>query len=122
MSSKTYVFVEQKHLYHNTRYFIKSKLKIKCVGGESMTKEKSELVFIDSDEIPRAFKGKVGRKWEELFNQIPEGQSLIVPEEYGTGATIRKAVKDINERLEKETYKTIQRTVDEKLIIYVKRL
>ena len=121
MSSKTYVFVKEKHLYHNKRYFIKDRITIKCVGGENMPEEKPELVFVKTDTIPKMSKGKIGRDWKTLFALIPEGESLIVPEDYGTGATIRSAVKELNKELEEEVYTVTQRTVDEIVTIYVTR-
>lgn len=123
MSSKTYVMVETKPLYGIDRYFIKSKHTIKCLGGENMNEEKSELVFIDNAKVPKALKGKTGRDWNALFEQIPKGKTLIVPESYGTGATVRDAVKNVNKALGKAVYKAFQRTTaNDKVIIYVQRL
>ena len=121
MLSKTYFFVIEKTLYNKKRYFIQSKLKIKCVGGENMPEEKPKLVFIKTSTIPKANKGKTGRDWVELFAQIPKGQSLIIPEEYGTGATIRCAVKNINAELDAEVYAVTQRTVKDETTVYVTR-
>ena len=122
MSSKTYVMVETKPLYGKSRYFVKERYTIKCIGGENMAEEKEQLVFIDNDDVPKALKGKTGRNWKELFMQIPEGKTLIVPESYGTGATIRSAVKDVNKLLKKVTFKAFQRTIGKKTTIYVQRV
>jgi len=121
MSSKEYVFIEKKPLYGKIKYVIKDRIEIKCIGGENMPKEKPELVFIETKAIPRVSKGKVGRDWKELFATIPEGKSAIIPEDYGTGATVRSAVKNINKELETETYTVTQRTVNEVTVIYVSR-
>lgn len=121
MSSKEYIFIEEKPLYNKMGYFVKDRITIKCMGGDKMSKEKSKLVFLETKTIPRATKGKVGRNWKELFATIPEGKSAIIPEDLGTGATIRSAVKNVNEELGTETYTAIQRTVDEVTVIYVSR-
>ena len=86
-----------------------------------MPKENPKLVFVKTSTIPKALKGKTGRDWKALFNQIPEGESLIVPKEYGTGATIRSAVKNLNAELDAEVYAVTQRTVEEKTTVYVSR-
>ena len=122
MSSKTYVFVEEKPLYNRVRYFVKDKIKIICIGGENMPEEKPKLVFVKTATIPKMSKGKTGRNWKELFAQIPEGESLVVPEDYGTGATIKSAVKNINEELKKQVYAVTQRTIGEKVTVYVTRV
>lgn len=114
--------MEEKPLYNKTRYFVVKKLKIKCIGGENMPEEKSKLVFVKTSTIPKMGRGKTGRDWKELFAQIPEGQSLIVPEEYGTGATIRSAVKNINAEFDAEVYAVTQRTVEGTVTVYVTRL
>ena len=114
--------VETKPLYGKLRYFVKERYTIKCIGGEKMAEEKEQLVFIKNADIPKAFKGKTGRDWRKLFEQIPTGETLIVPESYGTGATIRGAVKDVNEQLKKVVFKAFQRTVGKKTTIYVQRL
>ena len=122
MSSKEYVFVKEKRLYNRKRYFIEDKLKITCLGGEKMSKEKPQLVFVETDKIPKTMKGRTGRNWKELFTQIPEKKSLVIPKDMGTGATIRSAVKEVNKELGKAVYSATQRTVDEKTTVYVTRL
>ena len=91
------------------------------MGGENMPKENPKLVFVKTSTIPKALKGKTGRDWKALFTQIPEGESLIVPEECGTGATIRSAVKNLNREFGAEVYAVTQRTVEEKTTVYVSR-
>ena len=122
MSSKEYVFVEEKPLYRRKRYFVKDRIKITCIGGENMPEEKPKLIFVKTDTIPKMSKGKTGRDWVELFSQIPEGKSLVVPENYGTGATVRTAVKNINAEFEAKVYAVTQRTVGEKVTVYVTRI
>ena len=87
-----------------------------------MKNEKDILVFIETAKIPRALKGKSGRDWEALFDVIPYGKSAIIPEVYGKGATIRQAVKRINDKLDVEKYEVTQRTENEKTVIYVSKL
>lgn len=122
MSSKEYVFVEEKHLYSRNRYLVKDRLKITCLGGENMDNEKPQLVFVETTEIPRTTKGRTGRDWKALFARIPEKKSLIITKNIGTGAIIRSAVKDVNRQLGKAVYSATQRTVDEKTTVYVTRL
>ena len=121
MSSKEYVLIEEKPLYNKMRYLVKDRIKIKCIGGENMPKETPKLVFVKTSTIPKALKGKTGRDWKAIFTQIPEGESLIVPEEYGKSATIRCAVKNLNMELDAEVYAVTQRTVEEKTTVYVSR-
>ena len=122
MSSKEYVFVKEKTLYNRKRYLIRDRLKITCLGGENMTKEKPQLVFVETTKIPKTMKGRTRRNWTELFAQIPEKKSLIVTKDIGTGATIRTAVKATNKELGKVVYRATQRTVDEKTTVYVTRV
>jgi len=122
MSSKEYVFVKEKHLYKRKQWYVTDRLKITCLGGEKMDKKKPQLVFVETEKIPKTMKGRTGRNWKELFAQIPEKKSLIITKEMGTGATIRSAVKKINKELGKAVYSTTQRTVDEKTTIYVTKL
>ena len=122
MSSKEYVFIKEKHLYNRKRYFVEDKLKITCLGGEKMSKEKPQLVFVDTAKIPKTMKGRTGRDWKVVFAQIPEKKSLIITKDMGTGATIRSAVKEVNRELGKAVYSATQRTVDKKTTVYVTRL
>lgn len=100
----------------------KKRVKINCLGGEKMTQEKSKFVFVNNTEIPRIVKGRTGKKWKELFAQIPENQSLIITKDIGIEATIRGAVNAVNDELGKVTYRAMRRTVDKKTTIYVTRV
>lgn len=121
MSSKEYVFVMEKPLYRSTRYFVKDKITIKCIGGENMPKEEPKLVFVKTDTIPKMSKGKTGRDWTAIFAKIPDGESLVVPRELASGATVRVAVKNINEELGEKAYTVTQRTVEDETTVYVTR-
>lgn len=98
------------------------KFKIKCVGGENMTEEKTKLIFVETTSIPKMSK-RTGRDWKKLVTQIPEGKSLVVPEdEYGASASVRSAIKKINEELKEKVYAVTQRTVGEITTVYITRL
>lgn len=124
MSSKTYVIIKRKFKYSSVICNIE-RLKIKCIGGENMPEEKEQLVFVDINDIPKTLKGKQGRNWKELFESIPKGKGARIPESYGTGATIRQAVKKVNTALGKQVFKATQRTekVNDKdvAVVYVYR-
>lgn len=122
MDKKNYTIIEETVKYGKPHFIVKDKLTIKCEGGEKMGKEKSEIVFIKTEDIPKVLKGKTGRNWQELFESIPEGQTAIIPESYGTGATVRQAVKQVNAKLGKVTFKATQRTENDKPIVYVIRV
>ena len=115
-------FIKEKRLYSRKQYFIEDRLKITCLGGEKMSKEKPQLVFVDTDKIPKTMKGRTGKDWKAIFAQIPEKKSLIITKDMGTGATARSAVKEVNKELGKAVYSATQRTVDEKTTVYVTRL
>lgn len=119
MSKKTYTFVYKKGL---NRFKIKDKLTICCVGGEKMTKEKDELVFLDSPkQIPKT-KGKTGRGWDSLFSQIPIGKVLVMKKEkFGSAPNIRAQVHNYNS-LHGDVLEATQRTKNEESIIYVTRI
>lgn len=121
LDKKHYTIVEKTFKYNRYYFIVKNKFTINCIGGEKMNKEQDELVFIDVANIPKPLKGKTGRNWEEIFSRISEGQAVIIPESYGTGATIRQAVKSVNEKLKKETYFATQRTENKKTVVYVLR-
>lgn len=122
--------------YYNRRFIngkviIKRVAKIECLGGEKNMVD--EIVFIDTNEIPSVLKGKTGRNWKAIVDSIPKGKSAIIPDSFGKGATVRQAIKKINEEIKKEkniktnTYKVLQRTEkgkDEKetIKVYVTRV
>ena len=122
MSSKEYVFVKQKTLYGRSRFYVVKKMVIVCEGGEKMNKESSKLVFVKTDSIPKQNRGKVGRDWKALFSKIPTGESLVLDKEFASGATVRIAVKTVNDELGEVTYIATQRTDEkEKTLVYVTR-
>lgn len=108
LKAKTYHFYNEKYLYGRKRYFLVGKLKIKCIGGESMN-EKEELVFIEPNDIPRSFK-KTGRNWNSLFDKIPKDKVLVFDTEtYGSVANIRQQAKNYSES-HNNNLKIVQRT------------
>ena len=123
MKAKTYHFYKQKTLYGKKRYFLVDKLRIECIGGESMSEEK-ELVFIKPDEVPRLLRGSAGRDWEELFERIPKGEVAVLDETYGSAPNIRSQVKIYNETYKDAELKVTQRTnkKTEKVTVYVQRV
>lgn len=123
LKSKTYYFVKEKHLYGKKRYFLVDKLRVECVGGDSMS-EKKELVFINPDEVPKLLRGSGGRKWKELFDKIPKNKVLAMDESYGSAPNIRTQVKAYNKEQEDHELKVTQRTNKEtdKVTVYVQRV
>lgn len=123
MKAKTYYSYEQKTLYGKKRYFLVDKLRIECVGGESMSEEK-ELVFIKPDEVPRLLRGSAGRDWEELFERIPKGEVAVLDDTYGSAPNIRTQVKIYNKTHKDTELKVTQRTnkKTEKITVYVQRV
>ena len=123
LKAKTYYFYKQKTLYGKKRYFLVDKLRIECIGGESMSEEK-ELVFIKPDEVPRLLRGSAGRDWEELFERIPKGEVAVLDETYGSAPNIRLQVKIYNETYKDAELKVTQRTnkKTEKVTVYVQRV
>ena len=123
MKAKTYYSYEQKTLYGKKRYFLVDKLRIECVGGESMSEEK-ELVFIKPDEVPRLLRGSAGRDWEELFERIPKGEVAVLDDIYGSAPNIRTQVKIYNKTHKDTELKVTQRTnkKTEKITVYVQRV
>lgn len=123
MKAKTYYSYKQKTLYGKKRYFLVDKLRIECMGGESMSEEK-KLVFIKPDEVPRMFRGSAGRNWEELFKQIPKGEVLVMDETFGSAPNIRGQVKIYNKTHKDAELEVTQRTdkKTEKVTVYVQRV
>jgi len=123
LKAKTYYSYEQKTLYGKKRYFLVDKLRIECVGGESMSEEK-ELVFIKPDEVPRLLRGSAGRDWEELFERIPKGEVAVLDDTYGSAPNIRTQVKIYNKTHKDTELKVTQRTnkKTEKITVYVQRV
>jgi len=99
------------------------KLRIECEGGDSMSEEK-ELVFIKPEDVPRLLRGSAGRNWEELFEQIPKGEVLVMDETYGSAPNIRGQVKLYNKDKKAEVLTVTQRTdkKTEKVTVYVERV
>lgn len=124
MSSKEYVHVVETFKRNKPHYHIVKRIVIKCVGGENLSKEKPQLVFVDQTEIPSLVRGRKSKNWKKLVNQIPEGKAVVVPEDYGSSATARENIKKINKKLGKETFKVTQRTNKntDKITVYIVRL
>lgn len=123
LKAKTYFIYEEKHLYNNKRYFLKDKIKIECIGGDSMNEEK-EIVFLNPDEIPQLTRN-AGRNWSDLFDQIPNGKVLAMTEKkYGSAPNIRAQVAKYNKVKKNGKLKANGRTdkKTETVTIYVQRL
>lgn len=91
-------------------------VKIRCVGGEYMSKEKSQMVFVD--EVPEMHKGgRAGYNIQEMLDKIPQGKAWVVTEgDYPAIATVREWIK----KNAKDKYNAVQRTgKDAKVHLYV---
>lgn len=124
LKAKIYHIYAEKSLYGRKRYFLRDKIRIECIGGDSM-KEKEELVFIEPKDVPRLFRGSKGRNWESLFDRIPKGQVLVLDTEtYGSAPNIRSQVKIYNETQKDAELNVTQRTdmKTDKVIVYVQRV
>lgn len=124
LKSKTYHFYKEKSLYRGKQYFLVNKLRIECIGGESMTEE-NKLVFLEPEDIPRLLRGSQGRNWVELFDKIPEGKVLAMNvEDYGSSPNIRTQAKLYNKDKNKKVLKATQRTdkKTEEITVYVQRI
>ena len=100
------------------------KIRIECIGGDSMSEE-NELVFLEPEDIPRLMRGALGRNWDKLFDKIPENKVLAMDTEtYGSAPNIRMKAKQYNEDAKKEVLKMTQRTdkETEKVVVYVMRV
>lgn len=122
LSEKNYTFVYAKPFYNKTLFFIKKKETVKCLGGENMEKGK-ELVFLEPSAIPK-LKGNLGRKWNEIFDKIPEGKVLPMSvKEYGSAPNIRAQVKNYNTEKGKTVLTATQRTDEkENVTVWVTRV
>ena len=87
-----------------------------------MTKE--EMQLIEANEIPKLVRGKRGKDWSKILNDIPVGQAWVLPKDFVAGATIRKAVATINEEADDELFKVTQRRNEDtdETTLYVIRL
>jgi len=124
LKAKTYHFYKQKTLYRRNTYFLVNKIRIECIGGDSMSEE-NELVFLEPEDVPRLMRGAIGRNWNKLFDKIPEGKVLIMDTEtYGSAPNIRVQVKNYNGDAKEKVLKVSQRTdkKTEKVTVYVTRL
>jgi len=126
LKAKTYHAYYPKRLYKRNTYFLLYKLRIECIGGESM-KEESELVFIKPDEVPRLIRGGQGRDWKALFDRIPKGEVLPMntgKDGYGSAPNIRAQVNLYNKDAKKEVLTSTQRTKKKtgEVTVYVERV
>lgn len=117
----TYHIYKRKCLYGSNRYYLQSKITIKCEGGESMEKTE-KLVFLSPEDVPRLTRGKQGRNWKELFDKIPKGKVLAMNTEiYGSAPNIRVQVNLYNKDAKEKVLTVTQRTENENVIVYVQR-
>jgi len=122
MSSKDYIFFEERLKYGKSHFFKVKIHTIKCLGGEKMPEEKPQLVFVKATEIPTIVRRK-SYNWIGLFDQIPKGQALVISEDDKEHkiASVKAGVKAVNKEAKKELFVAKQRTKDGKLYLYVTR-
>ena len=123
LKAKTYHVYERKLLYRRDIFILHSKLRIECLGGDSMTEE-NELVFIEPEDVPRLLRGATGKKWLETFDKIPKGKVLVMTtEDYGSAPNVRGQVKEYN-KTKGDVLTVTQRTnkETEEVTVYVQRV
>jgi len=124
LKAKTYHFYKQKTLYRRNTYFLVDKIRIECIGGDSMSEE-NELVFLEPEDIPNFRRGMKSSILPKIFDKIPNGKVLAMDTEtYGSAPNIRLQAKNYNKSKRKEVLKVSQRTdkKTEKVTVYVTRL
>jgi len=81
-------------------------------------------VLVDVADIPKVARGKKGVEWLKVLNEIPVGKVWKLSEdnkEYKLGS-VKAGVNVINKEAKKKLFKAEQRTVDDKVTLYVTRL
>ena len=123
LKAKTYHFYKRKLLYRRNIFILHSKLRIECLGGESMTEE-NKLVFIEPEDVPKLLRGATSKKWSEIFDKIPKNKVLaMTKEDYGSAPNIRGQVNKYNE-INGDVLTATQRTNAEtnEVTVYVQRV
>ena len=118
MSSKDYVFLMKKLKYGGV-FLVVKKFTIKCIGGDNMKKEKTQLVFIDNADVPNR-KRKEGKDWGAIFGSIPEGKSMDIVKSGFKVATVKSAVQKLRkEKKIGDNIKVVRRILKDKPVFYV---
>lgn len=113
---KEYVFIRAKFINNRVVYTEQERFKIKCMGGEYMSKEKPKMIFVD--KVPTKHGGRGGYDIEAMLKQIPEGKYWKVSsEDHPSIATIREYIKK-NEL----PYEAVQRTENTKVFLFVSKV
>jgi len=82
------------------------------------------LKIVEVADIPKAKRGKRGKDWVKILREIPVGKVWKLTEdnkEYKLGS-VKAGVNVINKEAKKQLYKAEQRTVDDKVTLFVTRL
>jgi len=120
---KDYIFISQKLIRNRVVSKVVRIMRIKCIGGECMPKEKTKMVFVETSAIPVKHAGKTGFDWESLFSQIPDGKAWkVLVGDKPSIASVRDAVKAHNKKTGKDVYDAVQRTENGKSALYVSRI
>ena len=85
---------------------------------------KMPKVFVDVADIPKVSRGKKGVDWKKILGEIPVGKVWKLTEdnkEYNLGS-VKAGVNVINKEAKKQLYKAEQRTIDDKVTLFVTRL
>lgn len=113
---KDYLFYS-KTLIRGNALILLRKIRIKCVGGEYMAKQKNKMVFVD--EVPTKHGGRQGYDFGAMLNQIPEGKAWKIGEkDHPSIATVRDYIKKHQEG----KYDAVQRTVGSEKYLYVSKI
>lgn len=92
-------------------------VKIKCVGGEYMTKQNAKMVFVD--EVPIKHGGRESFDFDSMLSKIPDGKAWkISEEEHPSIATVREYIK----KNKSNEFDAVQRTVEGKKYLYVSKI
>lgn len=117
---KTIVYVHKDFKYKNRYLITHDKTKLK--GGDNLTKDQ-EIVFIDTETVPRAKRGNKSKDWLPVFAKIPVGKTWVIPAtDKGNGvSTLRHALNTLVEekKFAKDEFVITQRTQEGKVSTYV---
>lgn len=105
--------------YHN-RYIIR-KQKIGEIEMTKKTETESKMIFVETSELPKTNKGKTGKNWLEILNQIPVGKMWVTEAKENNASTIRQAIDKLVElkKLSVKEFTVTQREKDSKVMVYV---
>ena len=91
---------------------------------EEKEKEKPSLTIVEPSEIPKKGVGRKGKNWLKLLSLIPKGKVWKLSEDNKDYklSSVKAGVKVVNEEAKKELFKAEQRTIDEKVFLFVTRI